>query len=366
MLAQHNVKSQSIELHHYEGLPYFFKLEDQSTDIPFDFFALVFYLLSRYEEYVYPDKDDHGRWASHQAVAVQGGFIHLPIIDLWLHRIHAIIEKRHSHRFNQNKGYQLKPTIDIDLPYAYKTKFWRNALALIRDIILFDNEKVKARIRYLLKNKDPFDQYDYLIEALGKYKEAIFFFLCRFQSPYDENFLLHHRYFEEIVKKVSDQFKIGIHPSYSSNKQSGYLKQEIDILSELSDRTLTTSRQHYLKLSIPHTYQSLIYHGIQEDHSMLYADQIGFRASTAHPFYWFDLNQDKLTTLTIHSPCMMDVTLKDYLGLSPRQAIQQIEDLKKIVTRSGGSLEFIWHNSSFSEAHGWTGWQEVFEYLLRD
>jgi len=61
----------------------------------------------------------------------------------------------------------------------------------------------------------------------------------------------------------------------------------------------------------------------------------------------------------------MDVTLKRYLKLNPEQSLVVIDKLKKTITNVNGTLEFIWHNSSFSAAHGWDGWENTFEYLLK-
>jgi hypothetical protein len=82
---------------------------------------------------------------------------------------------------------------------------------------------------------------------------------------------------------------------------------------------------------------------------MMYPDQLGFRASTSHPFYWYDLKNERTTSLLIHSPCIMDVTLKDYCKLSPDEAKETIENLRSTISQVNGRFEFIWHNSSFSE-----------------
>ena len=151
----------------------------------------------------------------------------------------------------------------------------------------------------------------------------------------------------------------------SSNSNTSAIEVERNLLTAIVDQSITTSRQHYLRMSMPQTYRALIAAGITSDHSMMYADQLGFRASTCHPFQWYDLSLERTTELTIHSPCLMDVTLKNYLKLTPEESRAVIDELKKTISAVNGTLEFIWHNSSFSAAHGWDGWQETFEYLLK-
>ncbi len=342
-----------------------FHIKDNDLDLDFDFFSMVFYLLSRYEEYELQDTDEHGRWISDQSAAVKHGFIQEPIIDLWLIYIEGLIESKTKHRFDRSLGIKYVPTIDIDIPYAYKNKEWRNLAGLARDIIIGDQTKVSARLSYLRNRSDPYDTYDYLLERLQPYPESIFFFLCNYQKPYDENHLIGTDEFNQLAKLISISNLIGIHPSYSSHSAASTITEEIQILAGITGQQITRTRQHYLKMSMPQTYQALISAGLTEDHSMMYADRIGFRASTCHPFQWYDLSREKATDLTIHSPCLMDVTLKRYLKLNPEQSLVVIDKLKKTITNVNGTLEFIWHNSSFSAAHGWDGWENTFEYLLK-
>ncbi len=345
-----------IKLFHEKG---------SKTDLDFDFFSMVFYLLTRYEEYHYTETDEHGRWLSSQSAAVTYGFIQEPIVDFWLLYIEGIIESNIGHRFDRRQAINYVPTIDIDIPYAYKHKEWRNIGGLVRDFIKGDKTKVNARLSYMGNHIDPYDTFDYLLEHLNRYPESIFFLLCNYQKPYDENHLIGTEEFKQLVKRITQSHHIGIHPSYFSNSRMSTITEEIQILAAITNQSITQSRQHYLKMSLPQTYQSLIDVGITDDHSMMYADRIGFRASTCHPFQWYDLSQEKTTALTIHSPCLMDVTLKNYLKLNCEESLSVIDDLKKAISNVNGTLEFIWHNSSFSATHGWEGWQKTFQYLLK-
>ena len=348
-----------------EACKLFYNAESK-LDLDFDFFSMAFYLLSRYEEYVYSDTDEHGRWISAQSAAIQFNFINKPIVDIWLTHIEQIIESKTRYRFNRSTSITYVPTIDIDIPYAYKDKEWRNVAGLIRDTILGDKVKVKARMSYWRDHKDPYDTYEYILEKLRPHSNTIFFFLCKYQKSFDENHLVDHNDFVALVARIAQVHHIGIHPSYSSNSESSSITAEKELLKEISGTNITRSRQHFLKFTIPKTYQTLIESGITEDHSMAYADQIGFRASTCHPFLWYDLSREVTTNLTVHSPSVMDVTLQKYLKLDPEEAIDVIDELKNTISSVSGNLEFIWHNSSFSSAHGWDGWQKTFEYLLKD
>lgn len=124
------------------------------------------------------------------------------------------------------------------------------------------------------------------------------------------------------------------------------------------------SRQHFLKLRFPDTYQNLLKNGIKADFSMGFADAVGFRNGTAHPFPWFDLSTNTKTDLQIFPFAYMDGTLHEYLNLSPEKSKEKIKQLYQEVQEVGGQFSFIWHNETIAEQGKWAGWSNVLEYTL--
>jgi hypothetical protein len=57
----------------------------------------------------------------------------------------------------------------------------------------------------------------------------------------------------------------------------------------------------------------------------------------------------------------MDVTLKNYLKLLPKQAIERLRKLKSAVKEVDGDFILIWHNTSLIENAEWQGWRTVYE-----
>ena len=95
---------------------------------------------------------------------------------------------------------------------------------------------------------------------------------------------------------------------------------------------------------------------------MGYADEIGFRASIALSFRWYDLENETVTDLQIFPFQAMDVTLKEYLNLSPDDAFLALNKLKNATQDVDGQLITLWHNSSFGD--DWKGWKEMYENFL--
>ena len=125
------------------------------------------------------------------------------------------------------------------------------------------------------------------------------------------------------------------------------------------------SRQHYLRFSLPETYQQLIDLEIEEDYSMGYASHVGFRASTCTPFYFYDLDFEIQTPLKIFPFVLMDTTLNDYMKLTPKQSLGRIKDLYMEVKKVNGTLITLFHNESISGYMRWNGWQRVYQTMLK-
>ena len=132
-----------------------------------------------------------------------------------------------------------------------------------------------------------------------------------------------------------------------------------------SEMTVVKSRQHFIHMRMPKTFQNLLKLGIQEDYSMGWANVNGFRAGTCTPYYFYDLSRDKETNLMIFPFQAMDATFKTYLKQSPAEAEKKIIELREKVKKVNGTFIVIWHNDSFSPTSEGKEWRKVFENLLK-
>ena len=127
---------------------------------------------------------------------------------------------------------------------------------------------------------------------------------------------------------------------------------------------MTKSRQHFLILHLPHTYQKLIDNDILEDYSMGYAAHTGFRAGTCTPYKFFDLDTESATDLTVYPFALMEATLKYYMKLQPEQAIEHISEIVEKVKKVDGTFIGLWHNETLNDVGIWSGWRRVFEHMV--
>jgi hypothetical protein len=141
------------------------------------------------------------------------------------------------------------------------------------------------------------------------------------------------------------------------------IKKEMDRLELILLNKVTKSRQHFLRLSFPITYQTIIRNGITEDYTMGWPSHSGFRAGTTRPFKWFDLSVEIETGLTIFPFVFMDGTLNEYQKLNPDDAIDLYYLLMKHFITYNGVLVLLWHNHSLSESGHWKGWTKVYKAM---
>ena len=137
-------------------------------------------------------------------------------------------------------------------------------------------------------------------------------------------------------------------------------------MEKILGRPVSDSRQHYLLLAFPATYRKLLDAGITTDYTMGYPDRPGFRAGTATPFYFYDLEKEETTPLRIFPFQVMDGTLRQYLKMTPRDAITKITALRDEVRTTGGTFCTIWHNESLNDQGSWRGYRVAFERLNRE
>jgi hypothetical protein len=332
-----------------------------------DPFASIFFVLSRYEEYTCKLKDVHDRFPAKESVLHRYNWLNFAICDRWAEVILSYLEQQTGTTFLRDQiETKLVPTFDIDNTFAFKWKDnWRKWFGIIREKLKNDNLRIEARKKfYNGEIDDPYDTFDYIRDITFQGFETKVFWLVGDYAKFDKNISIIDLRHQRHIKLLAKDIEIGIHPSYESNKSLLKLKNEISHLERILGRKVTRSRQHFLKLSIPASYKILVDLGFTDDYTMGYAEEVGFRAGTARPFYFFDLTKNNKTNLLIHPFVYMDGTLLEYKRYNPDQAKEQITSLYKEVKNYGGDFVFIWHNETIGDFGKWKGWKEVLEFTL--
>jgi hypothetical protein len=338
---------------------------DKNAALTFDAFAAIFYLLSRYEEYLNDPRDKHGNYDYTNSILYKLNVLDTPLVEQWIEMIKDILIKNFpSIRFKDHKA-KFGLSFDIDVAYAYKNRSAAILIAgFVKKILLLNLTEAKDQLLTLLNRKeDIYDTYQYIFSSIKNIKPIFFFDMGRY-GRFDKNPPYKNKKFRQLIQSISEKALVGIHPSYASDANNKLVAAEKSKLEQITGKPVTASRQHYLKLKLPSTYNLLINNNIAEDFTMGYSGYYGFRAGTCNPFLFFNLVNDQQTQLHLYPFAYMEVTLNNYLTLSIDEAKKIISKLIQTVKKYNGTFIPLWHNSTLCNRNEWKGWREVFEHTL--
>lgn len=327
-----------------------------------DILASIFYVVALYDDFTQKEKDNFGRLKGENSLLFQLGWLDKLMVERWSENLIAYIENQSKCMLNQTKiDFKITPTFDIDHAYAYKLRSsWRLYLSLIKDVFLQKKVRIIERSEVLNgKLKDPFETYAQIQSiAAKKYDVKVFWLLGDYRKR-DRNCSFKNKKHQELIQNVSQFADVGLHPSYASNSSFDRLKKEKNRIESILKKEIKHCRQHYLKISLPETFEKLEKAGFTDDYSLGYADKFGFRAGISRPFLWYNLEKDEMSNLTLHPISYMDGTLNEYLKLSINEAVNYVRELKAEVKEYGGEFIPLWHNETIGDYQHWSGWHEV-------
>lgn len=367
LLFERHINDQDTASVDFEDVKGLFPVYGRNLLLPFDVFAATFYLVSRYEEYLPQVRDKYGRFQAKSTWMFENGLLQKPLVNIWSIALKNRMKAVYPNLPFKERKFEFIPTYDIDAAWAYKHKgLYRTLGGFFKDLASGDREAIRERHAVLRgKRQDPFDSFDFMFELQKTFKlKPIYFILCGEYDNNDKNISIRNEAFRSLIKRLGDYADVGIHPSFSSYLNLEKLQSEIDGLSEVLHRPLTKSRQHFLRMNLPRSYQKLIELDISDDYTMGFASQAGFRAGIADTFRFFDLENDMATNLWVHPFALMDGTMRDYLNLDVEASLNLAKQLVDEVKSVGGTFIYLTHNETLGGEKRWVGWPEMYRKLL--
>lgn len=364
LLSETDIIQREIQIEAEGEFPVFYKTEGK--DLNFDIFSASFFILSRYEEYGKTVRDKYGRYKASNSLALQNNFLHLPVINIWTEKLRSLLLKQFPNMDHKRIPASFSLSLDIDNPWAHLNKsFFRLVAGIMKSISTGRWDAVRERISVLQgKEKDPYDNYEFIRKNHDK--ELLIFILTGDKGKNDNKVKIGNNNWRKLIEDLSVQYNFGLHPSFHSNSSFKILKREKLNLEEITGQTTKLSRQHFLLMEFPSTYENIISLGIDNDFSMGYPDHVGFRAGTSSSFNFYNLVKEEETSLIITPFCVMDRTLKDYLKLDQILAFELIQELIDQIHKYGGNFVSIWHNESFSGKGEWKEWDHLYLSMLKE
>ena len=298
-----------------------------------DILYTTFFFLSRAEELLVTDRDEHGRFTAKNSLLGKENRLQIPLLDEYARAVMKVLDlPLPKPGFNR-----IYLTHDIDT-IAFYRHFRGFAGGLLRD----DKALVINAVRDI--HSDPAYTFPWFVkqDATVKKADIIYFVKDTKGTGFDypqynlsgKDFLQLKAYLE------AHNAKLGLHSSYYGEPFS---IQQAPINRRLH-------RSHYLRCDIQ-TMQRLADAGVTDDFTLGFPDQAGFRLQTTRAVRWINPITMTLTDLTLHPLTVMDGTLSqaNYMNLTEDEAYFLCQRLFDKVRQNNGDLCLLWHNTAIND-----------------
>lgn len=337
-----------------------------------DIAASAFFMLTRWEEFVLDDRDEHDRFPATSALAVTHGFIDRPIVNEYAHLLWHMLQALGCRQQPALQDFSFILTHDVDA--LLKWLDWVHVLRTAAgDIIKRRQHKTAfSRVREYRsiqrqELKDPFDRYDWLMKlSESRNLQSHFYFMSNWnsQSSNDRHsaYPLKHLYARALFKKIKERgHVIGFHPGYGTIDNENVWAAQRDELENACGCTVTTGRQHYLRFKVPQTWQLWQDQGMHVDSTCGYSRREGFRCGTGHSFPVFNIQSRQKLKLLEQPLVFMDVC-NFYDGGYDGKSFEHhhLFDIIRFARQFGTPVTLLFHNSVFAEP----GFTELYQQIL--
>ena len=320
-----------------------------------DLVASVFFMLTRWEEAVLPTRDDLNRFPATASLAYQKGFLDRPIVNEYTEMLWAMLVHLGITHPRKDQSYQVMVTHDVDVPFVgfgFRSRFRK----CVGDIIK------RRRLRQAIQRIFSPNYFDFLMLQSERYGlKSHFYFMSGGHHEYDYYFDIQDPSLKTLIRQIQKRGHIiGFHPSFDSFNQPSLWNAELTALQNVVSGPIREGRQHFLRFSIPDTWQLWEDSGMSIDSSLGYADCEGFRCGTCVAFHPFNVVTQKTLRLLEYPLVLMEHTLINYRQQGPNEVRKTFHKYKNKIKKYKGIFVFLWHN------HLLEGWEPTYREVISD
>lgn len=336
----------------------------QDISLPLDIFGSAFFMLTRYEELLKKERDDHDRFPATASLAYQENFLLRPIVDEYVEVLWAAMQWLWPGIERKRHWPRMVPTHDVDRPFGAKgERFSRVLRHCCGDVI--KRKSLVLAMRRLLSHSlpglkgyhlDPNNTFDWIMDQSERYGlRSEFYFMAGKTSKYDSGYDVFSPRIQGLLKKISTRGHfVGIHPSYGTLGEPDLLNKEVEKLKLALAKAdvrqeLTSGRQHYLRWQAESTWDDWEQAGLEFDSSVCFAQHIGFRSGTCRRYRVWSWRESRMLNLVERPLLVMEGSLlaDKYMGVQKDNCRQLLADLSDSVKLMRGEMTILWHNDAF-------------------
>lgn len=312
-----------------------------------DVLASIFFMLTRWEEYVVKERDEYDRFIGKNSIAFKNDFLNRPVVNEYVEFVWKMLLSLGFKGKRKKRHFALVLTHDVDEPFM-RFRFLKVSKYVIQALL---KGHLKEALGYLPAYfKDPYDTYGFLMnvsETLNT-KSHFYFMSSDWHTNEFKKSPYLSRHLELIISRIKKRNHIiGFHPGYFSVESLRNWNLEKEWIDSIIKEPILEGRQHFLRFFIPDTFTFWERNGMMLDSSLSYHDIEGFRCGTGDEFPVFDIISRCEYRLSERPLIVMDGTLVSYR----KYTVREIQDIMTYYINLGRKysmcVTFLFHNSSF-------------------
>lgn len=341
------------------------KRDGDCIKLPIDIFGSSFFMLSRYEELVTAERDEHDRFPASASLAFKEGFLERPIVDEYVEVLWTAMKTLWPSLKRRERRGQTRVSHDVDRPSRYSFGNFRQFVRSVGGDVLKRGDVAALwrgpRCRHgaygRLHSLDPFNTFDWLMDVSEEHgiTSAFYFIPSTTYGAYEPQYDIDAPIIRTLIKQIHSRgHEVGLHPGYNTYRNPRRLADQADRLRNVCveegvTQNIRGGRMHYLQWSMDITPYAWEQSGMVYDSTLGYADHAGFRCGTSHDFPLFDLEGRRELNVIERPLIAMDGTVlsEKYMGFTGLAGCNvYLNLLRERCYQFEGCFNLLWHNSS--------------------
>lgn len=335
-----------------------------------DLFGSSFFMLTRYEEMVIPDRDSHGRFPVRASLAYREDFLDFPVVNAYAELLWSLLLRLWPRLDGLRRRRQVRKVVSHDVDHPFFAHRRRGRFSLLKEAAADalkrrDFEAAWKKGRLLpwaasggerVREMDPYNTFRWLMEQSERAGvRSSFYFIPEQTDPrYDEAYTLEDPEIAGLLRTIHARgHEIGLHPGYGAYLSPQDIRRQFALLRQGAEaagvqQDAWGGRQHFLRWRAPDTWQAWEEAGLAYDSSLGYPDSPGFRSGICQEYPVFNLATRRMLKLRERPLVVMEQTVwhPDHGGdRCEARAFERIRRLYRQCARYGGDFTLLWHNS---------------------
>jgi hypothetical protein len=326
-----------------------------------DVFGSAFFMLTRLEELVKPDRDSYERFPATASIAYSEGFLDRPIVNEYLEILWWALNRLWPGLARKDRSYRRLVSHDVDHPRHTEASGRALVRSTIGDVVKRrDAGLALRRLRgYRAARRDDWkndihNTFDWIMNASERQglRDAFYFIADHSAGEIDGSYSIDEPWIRQLMREIHERgHEIGLHPSFNTFSDEEQTRREFERLLSACDeegiaQDVWGARQHYLRWENPTTWRNYERAGLTYDTSLTFAERPGFRCGVCYEYQAFDLIARRPLCLRERPLIVMDRSLLGYQRLSSARVADEIALLRERCCRYRGDFTLLWHNSS--------------------